>query len=111
MRLRPLRIEDLTIEDERSFRHVELYDRLKSALRRDGFVFRALTPGSKHASWDRALFLNLTFWSAREPSDVLVSEEVPADVIAHAAWHHLARKAFADNPSADALFFGEAIAS
>jgi hypothetical protein len=110
MRLRSLHIDDLTIEDERSFRHVALYELLKSTLSRDGFVFRAPERGV-HASWDRVLFLNLTFWSAHEPSDVLAGEEIPADVVAHAAWHHLARKALGNNPSADALFFGEAIAS
>ena len=69
MRLRTLALSDLVIEDERSFRHVALYEQLKAVLRRDGFVFRAPERGAKHATWDRVLFLNLTFWSAREPSD------------------------------------------
>lgn len=110
MRLRTLGIDALTIDDEKAFRHVGLYDELKRALRRDGFLFRA--PDGR-ATWDRVLFLNLTFWSAHEPSDVLASEVIPADVVMHAAWHHLARKALGSGlgPSADALFFGEAIAS
>src|SRR5262249_58588910 len=40
---------------------------------------------------------------------------VPADVVAHAAWHHLAAKALADSAgsslSAEASYLGEAIAS
>ena len=64
---------------------------------------------------DRALFLNLTFWGASEGGDVLVDETVPADVVAHVAWHRLAAKALAtpsgERPSVEALFLGEAIAS
>ena len=108
MRLESVQLDDLVIDDERAFRHVGLYDRLKQALRNDGYRFRA--PQSP-LPWDRALFLNLTFWSAREPSDVLTSRSIPADVVMHAAWHHLARKNVASPASADALFFGEAIAS
>ena len=67
------------------------------------------------SSWDRALFLNLTFWGASEGGDVLVDETVPADVVAHVAWHRLAAKALAtpsgERPSVEALFLGEAIAS
>lgn len=112
MRLRPVRLDDLAIEDEASFSHVGLYDELKRALRRDGFVFRVPEPGARFATWDRVLFLNLTFWSAGEPSDVLAERAIPADVVAHAAWHHLARLELAGTaPSADALFFGESIAS
>src|SRR6476660_8728073 len=108
MRLRTLTIGDLRVEDERSFRHVGLYDLLKRALREDGFRFR-VPEGA--ASFGPVLFLNLTFWSASEPSDVLESDAIPADVVAHAAWHHLARKALGGAASADALFFGESIAS
>jgi len=111
MRLRNLTLDQLTIEDERSFRHVALYDALKEVLRRDGFRFRVPEPGSRDATWDRVLFLNLTFWSAQEPADVLVDDHIAADVVAHAAWHHLARKSLPAASSADALLLGEAIAS
>src|SRR5258706_13738575 len=107
-------LDDLTIDDDRSFRHVELYADLKEVLRRDGYSFRIL-PEDGWASWDRALFLNLTFWGANEGGDVLVDAHVPADVVAHVAWHRLAVKALStapgERPSVDALFLGEAIAS
>src|SRR5882757_9613223 len=108
-----LTLDDLTIEDDRSFRHIAIYPDLKEVLRRDKCSFRVLP--EEGSSWDRALFLNLTFWGANEGGDVLVDENVPADVVAHVAWHHLAAKAFsttpASRPSVEALFLGEAIAS
>src|SRR4029079_9066859 len=57
-----------------------------------------------------ALLLNLTFWGADAGGDILESDALPADVVAHAAWHHLTAKALGAT-SADALFLGEAIAS
>lgn len=102
-------VDQLTIEDERSFRHVALYTDLKEVLRRAEYPFRVL-PRSLAGRADRALLLNLTFWGADAGGDVLESDTLPADVVAHAAWHHLAAKAL-PSPSADALFLGEAIAS
>src|SRR5262249_32370870 len=86
------------------------------ALRRDRVEFLLPHPGARAARWDRILFLNLTFWSAAEPVELLVDAHVSADVVMHAAWHHLTRRALARAapgraPSADALFFGESIAS
>lgn len=112
MRFRSLLLSDLHIEDERSFRHIGLYDALKQALRRDGYRFRV--PEGEPASWDRVVFLNLTFWDLGEQGDVLSAAAIPADVVTHVAWHHLARRALQQagaGASADALFFGEAIAS
>ena len=106
-------LDQLTIDDEASFRHVALYGDLKAILQRDGYRFRALT-GAAAGRWDRALFLNLTFWGADAGGDVLHEERIPADVVAHAAWHHLAARALSTGGaplSAEALFFGEAIAS
>src|SRR6202012_2696764 len=63
---------------------------------------------------DRVLFLNLTFWDPGEQGDVLASDVIPADVVTHVAWHHLARRALdkvGAGTSADALLLGEAIAS
>lgn len=115
MTLRTLTLADLTIRDERSFRHIGLYDTLKQMLVTDGVRFRVPVEGSPHASWSRALFLNLTFWNASDPSDVLVDDSIDADVVAHVAWHHAARKALfsggSGSISADALFLGESIAS
>jgi hypothetical protein len=121
VRFRPLSLDDLHIEDERSYRHVALYDTLKQALRRDGYRFRVPVSGGAGgsprptvASWDRVLFLNLTFWDPGEQGDVLAGEAIPADVVTHVAWHHLARRALeraSAGRSAEALFLAEAIAS
>ena len=107
-------IDALTIEDEASFRHVGLYGELKNVLRTAKYRFRVL-PKAMAGRWDRALFLNLTFWGANDGGDVLVEDVIPADVVAHVAWHHLAARALTQQPgaplsSAD-LFLGEAIAS
>jgi len=103
-------VEELTILDERSFRHVGLYTDLKEVLRRSGYRFRLLRGGR----WDRALFLNLTFWGGTG-GDVLESPRIAADVVMHAAWHHLAARALgranARKLPREALFLGESIAS
>ncbi len=105
--------DELVIDDERSFRHVALFWDLKAILVRDRYVFRVL-PEKYAGRWDRALLLNLTYWDGRG-GDVLESERAPADVIAHAAWHHLAAQALAIPPgsrlSAEAMVLGESIAS
>lgn len=99
-------IDELEIDDEGSFAHVGLYAELKEVLRLAGYRFRVLPqPGT----WSRALFLNLTFWSPEGGGDVLADEVLPADVVCHVAWHHLASKAVGG--SASALFLGESIAS
>jgi hypothetical protein len=107
-------VDELTIGDERSFRHVGLYADLKEVLRCARYPFRLL-PEASSARGDRALLLNLTFWAAAAGGDVLASDGIEADVVAHAAWHHLAARAFVpppgDPPGVDALVLGEAIAS
>jgi hypothetical protein len=106
-------IDELTIGDERSFRHVALYDDLKEVLRRSRYPFRVLPPASA-ARADRALLLNLTFWRPDAGGDILVGDTIEADVVAHAAWHHLACRELAVANAAlsvDALLLGEAIAS
>jgi hypothetical protein len=121
MALRAVHLDELTIDDERSVAHVALYDRLKQALRRSDHRFLVPGPGAE-IGWDRALFLNLTYWSAQGGGDVLCDDHIPADVVAHVAWHEavsgeLARRrggppdAPPDAPSASALFFAESIAS
>jgi hypothetical protein len=107
-------LDELTIHDEASFRHVELYADLKEVMRRVAYSFRVL-PKSPTARADRALLLNLTFWSAETGGDVLVDDTIDADVVAHAAWHYLAARALSgaagEKPSIEALFLGEAVAS
>ncbi len=109
--LRERTVDQLSIDDERSFRDVPLYADLKEVLRRDRYPFRVLPAGST-PRWDRALFLNLTFWGAAG-GDVLEGLHLPADVVAHAAWHHLARWALSGvaGISAEALFLGESVAT
>lgn len=107
-------LDQLTIDDDRSLAHVGVYRELKRILVRDRFRF--LVPGaaapSRARTWDRVVLLNLTFWNAHEPADVLSSDHLPADVVCHAAWHHLARTALAGGPpTPHALFLGESIAS
>ncbi len=104
-----LRIDALTIEDERSFRHVSLYAALKEVLRRDGYTFRVLRGRKVRA--DRALLLNLTYWSPSEGGDILAQRSLPADVVTHVAWHHLVTKALEASRTVEALLLGEAIAS
>ncbi len=119
MPLRTVSLDELTIEDEKSFSHVAVYAQLKSMLRKTDHRFHIPDDAhDSHVSWDRALFLNLTFWNADEGADVLCEPSIPADVVAHIAWHHLAAKELARHaagpnaaPCAEALFFGEAIAS
>jgi hypothetical protein len=107
-------VEELTIGDERSFRHVALYADLKEVLRREKYPFRVM-PQDQSTRADRALLLNLTFWAADAGGDVLVDDRTEADVVAHAAWHHLSARALAPDagarPSVDALLLGESIAS
>jgi hypothetical protein len=117
MPLRTVTLDQLTIDDERSFAHVALYDRLKQSLRRSGHQF-VIPEVGRDLSWDRALFLNLTYWSGETGTDVLCDDHIPADVVAHVAWHHivgreLARRAAAPAAarSPAALFFAESIAS
>ncbi len=115
MPLRLVSLDDLNIDDEKSFRHVGLYQDLKQVLRQSNHRFRIPAEGST-TSWDRVLFLNLTFWSGQDPSDVLTEASIPADVIAHVAWHHvisqrLSKEAPMGRPSAVALLFAESIAS
>jgi len=115
--LRTVSLDDLTIDDERSFAHVALQARLKQALRRSGHRFLVPEAGAP-ISWDRALFLNLTYWGAGDGADVLCEDHIPADVVAHVAWHHIVARELARRradtaapPSAAALFFAESIAS
>jgi hypothetical protein len=119
--MRTVSLDELIIDDERSVRGIALYDRLKQALRRSNHRFQIPEAGAQ-ASWDRVLFLNLTYWSGAQAADVLCDEHIPADVVAHVAWHQivsrqLARRATgsagdaAVGAAAAALFFAESIAS
>jgi hypothetical protein len=114
MPLRKVSLEELTIDDEASFASVPLYPRLKEVLRRSGHRFYIPAPGTL-ASWDRALFLNLTYWNGEEGADVLCDQHLAADVVTHIAWHHVVSeqvtRAAGSARSAAAMVFAESIAS
>ena len=113
MKFRTLGLDQLTIGDEASFRHVGIYARLRAAVRKAQHRFQVPEAGER-ASWDRALFLNLTYWSQTAESSVLCDAHITPDVVAHTAWHHLAGKFLGAGPgplSTRALLLGEAIAS
>jgi len=113
-RFRERGLDDLQIEDDKAFQRIPHYAFLKRTLRTSGYRFRVL-PRSTRSSWDRALLLNLTFWRPDEGGDVLTDETIPADVVAHVAWHHLTASVLADPagsaPLVSSLFMGESIAS
>jgi len=113
MPLRDLALDDLLIDDEGPFRAIAIYRLLKASLVAARHVFRV---PDRDLGWDRTLFLNLTYWSPREEASVLREPRIAADVVAHTAWHHVATKHLAPlagglPPSAEALFFAEALAS
>jgi hypothetical protein len=115
MTLRSVLLDALTIEDEASFAHVAVYAQLKRVLLRSSHKFYVPAQGAQ-LSWDRAVFLNLTYWSSEESADVLCDDRIAADVVAHVAWHHLvAARLGHDTASpqsgAQALLFAESIAS
>lgn len=119
MPLRSVSVDELTIVDENVFAQVAEYAALKRSLRASSHRFCTPTQGT-HLSWDRALFLNLTFWNSAEAADVLCESSIPADVVAHIAWHSLVgpqlerlvpNRENKGGPTAIALFFAESIAS
>lgn len=117
MPLRSVLLDALTIEDEASFAHVAVYAQLKRVLQRSAHKFYVPAEGAQ-LSWDRAVFLNLTYWSSEDSADVLCEDRIAADVVAHVAWHHLVATqiprdtaSVASSSSAHALLFAESIAS
>lgn len=117
LRFRLAKLDDLTIDDRSAFEGIAIYGRLEAILRRSGAGFR-VPEGRQVLSWDRALFLNLTYWNADEGADVLCDDHIPADVVAHVAWHEVVRREVARRrsspsapPSAAELFLAESIAS
>jgi hypothetical protein len=110
-------LDELTIDDRSFFTGVAIYERLEGLLRRTGQRFR-IPEGRQTVSWDRALFLNLTYWSEEDAADVLCDDHILADVVAHVGWHEVVRRELARRrsspsgpPSAGALFLSESIAS
>ena len=118
LRFRLVTLDDLTIDDRSSFAGIAIYGRLEQTLRRSAHRFRIPERG-RAVSWDRALFLNLTYWNEDEGADVLCDDHIPADVVAHVGWHEVVSGALArlrsststSAPPAAALFLAESIAS
>lgn len=110
-----LKLADLVVDDEASFSHVGLYADLHRVVAESDHRFLVLRGNVKRATWDRAAFLNLTFWHAHEPVDVLVDEHIAADVVGHVAWHLLASRHLAPDGARGmapaTLLLSEAIAS
>ena len=110
-------LKELHIDDDRSLRHIAVYHELKALLSASDYRF--LKPQAEESiSWDRAVFLNLTFWNGADGADVLCDDHIAADVVAHVAWHFAvdreltrAGSAAGQARSASALFFAESIAS
>lgn len=107
-------VDQLTVRDERPLREMAVYAAIRRMMVRDAFSFRVAKPGEN--DWSRVLFLNLTFWNAGEASDVLTDASIDADVLAHAGWHHAARKSLSQpnqsrRPTPGELFLGESVAS
>jgi hypothetical protein len=123
LRFRLATLDDLTIDDRSCFSGVAVYGRLEGIVRHAGHPFR-IPEERRTASWDRALFLNLTYWTPGEGADVLCDDHIPADVVAHVGWHEVVSRELARRqpslpsgptmpspPSAAALFLAESIAS
>ena len=60
--LHTMTLDALTIDDAEAFEDLGLYRELERVVREGGLRFRVAREGSAHATWSRALFLNLTYW-------------------------------------------------
>lgn len=108
MPLRAVPLSELSVRGGRALASLGLYRALERRLKRDGYRFRVATDGDAFA--DRVRFLNLTFWQTGEGGDVLPDPSIDADVVAHAALHHVTAAAVGSRSRA-AMFLGESIAS
>ncbi|MEY3015593.1 MAG: hypothetical protein RIT45_4328 [Pseudomonadota bacterium] len=110
--LRHLPLAELHIEDKTAMRPIAIYAALERRLLADDYRVSVLPKDA--ARWDHALLLNLAFWEAQQGGDILTDRSVPADVVCHMAWHHVATAALA-TPGAplspEAMLLGESIAS
>ena len=112
MKLRPRSLDELTIVDEPSFRHVYLYAELKQRLRDDDVRFAVPDPDSPLSHDPQVTLLNLGFWHPGGIAEILPEDLIAADQLVHCAWHHLAAHALgAEARSSDGLLMAEAVAS
>lgn len=114
MKLEIATLPELEIEDERSLSHVAIYADLKRALIASRHPFAVPAQRGDVMSWDRAVFLNLTFYDPARPLDVLTDRRIAADVVAHVAWHVAAQRALAEEggaPDRESALLAESVAS
>ena len=71
MQFRPATRDELTIDDRAPLTGVAIYQRLETFLRGSGHRF-LIPEAGQQASWDRALFLNLTYWNVEAGADVIL---------------------------------------
>ncbi len=108
--LRTVALADLTLEDERSFRHVGVYHELKRVFTAAAPTF--CVPATSALGPDAARVLNLALWRPGGVAEVLPDEHLTADQLAHNAWHLVAHGALgAHADAADGMLLAEAIAS
>lgn len=105
--LEAIRLQDLDVLDETSFEHVGVFRALRRWLERSEHEF--LVPRGEPISFARALVLNLAFFDPSSPRDVLPERALPADVLAHVAWHAIAAERLW--PTVEGRLLAEAIAS
>lgn len=100
-------LADLDVIDEDAFAHVGIFRALRRWMEQSRHVF--LVPAEAELPFARALVLNLAFFDPAAPRDVLTDRTLPADVLAHVAWHAIAAERLW--PTVEGRFLGEAIAS
>ena len=104
-------LDDITIEDASTLRHVGVYAALVLRLRRDGICF-AIPDADELATQDATRLLNLAFWHPGGVAEILPEPVITADQLAHNAWHHVADEALgASSRSAAGLLLAESVAS
>jgi hypothetical protein len=110
--LRRRSLDDITIEDAATLRHVGVYRALVERVERDGMTFAVPGPDSPLAGVDPTRLLNLAFWHPGEVSEILPDPTLSADQLAHNAWHHVAQRALGEDAhSVAGLLLAEAVAS
>ncbi len=106
------RLDELEVLDERSFRHVGVYQELRGALASMDAQFLVADPKGPLAAVDPVSLLNLAYWAPGGALEVLAEPALSADQLAHNAWHRVAERALGEHArTADGLLLAEAVAS
>jgi len=105
-------LDDVTVEDAATMRHVGIYRTLVDRVRRDGLCFAVPPATSPLAGEDPTRLLNLAFWHPGGVAEILPDPVLTADQLAHNAWHHVADRALGPaGRSAAGLLLAESVAS